>query len=36
MCPNSESGAHNFQSQPIVTENETIMVQVCILCGYRA
>jgi hypothetical protein len=33
MCPNSENGAHNFQLQAIVTEGQTIVIKVCILCN---
>lgn len=33
MCPNSDNGQHNFQLKPIITEGETIIVRVCILCN---
>jgi hypothetical protein len=33
MCPNSSNGEHNFQLQPIITEGETIIVKICILCN---
>lgn len=33
MCPNSENGQHNYQLQPIITEGQTIIVRVCLLCG---
>jgi hypothetical protein len=36
MCPNSESGAHNFVLHPIVTEGETIIVSICSLCNAEA
>lgn len=32
MCPNSSNGQHNYVLQPIITEGETIVVKVCILC----
>ena len=33
MCPNSSDGQHNYVLQAIVTEGETIIVRVCMLCG---
>lgn len=33
MCPNSSNGQHNYQLQSIITEGQTIIVKICILCG---
>lgn len=35
-CPASTTGEHNFVIQPVITETETVMVRVCLLCGLRA
>ncbi len=32
MCPNSESGAHNFQLKTVSTD-PVVIVRVCILCN---
>jgi hypothetical protein len=34
-CPNSSTGEHNWQIQPVITEQETVMVRVCLLCQAR-
>jgi hypothetical protein len=33
MCPNSSNGEHNYQLQAIISQGETIIVKVCLLCA---
>lgn len=32
-CPNSSTGAHNFQLRTHEVGGHTVVVRVCVLCG---